>query len=171
MDATISAVLGVLAGGALGGLAVRLARASAERAAAARAADEAAGLRARLEERTAHAARLDDALAERARAVEAFRAEAAAARESLAQFLEKRPGMTLAGVGDSLRFMEPSLLNRYLRGEIIPAILLGLLFYTSLFIVRSFMEVAEMSLRHGIPLACHTVQKISPCNKDCLYIC
>lgn len=44
------------------------------------------------------------------------------------------------------------LLNRYLRGEIVPAILLGLLFYTSLFIVRAFLEVAEMSLRHGIPL-------------------
>ncbi len=92
MDATISAVLGVLAGGALGGLAVRLARASAERAAAARAADEAAGLRARLEERTAHAARLDDALAERARAVEAFRAEAAAARESLARLAAELDG-------------------------------------------------------------------------------
>lgn len=38
------------------------------------------------------------------------------AREALAQFLEKRPGMTLAGAGDSLRFMEPSLLTRYLRG-------------------------------------------------------
>jgi adenylate cyclase len=38
------------------------------------------------------------------------------AREALAQFLEKRPGMTLAGAADSLRFMEPSLLTRYLRG-------------------------------------------------------
>ncbi len=44
------------------------------------------------------------------------------------------------------------LLNRYLRGEVVPAILVGLFFYTSLFIIRAFLEVAELSLRHGIPL-------------------
>jgi LPS export ABC transporter permease LptG len=44
------------------------------------------------------------------------------------------------------------LLNRYLRGEIMPAVLLGLLLYTSLFLVRAFLEVSELSLRHGIPL-------------------
>lgn len=92
MDTTISAVLAFLAGGALGGLLVRLARARAEREAAARAAEEAAGLRARLEERTAHAARLDEALAERGRAVEAFREEAAAARESLAKLAAELEG-------------------------------------------------------------------------------
>ena len=46
----------------------------------------------------------------------AHQGDIAGAREALAQFLEKRPGMTLAGAGDSLRFMEPSLLTRYLRG-------------------------------------------------------
>jgi len=40
----------------------------------------------------------------------------AAARSSLAHFVEMRPGMTLRGIGDSLRFMEAGLLARYLDG-------------------------------------------------------
>jgi LPS export ABC transporter permease LptF/LPS export ABC transporter permease LptG len=43
------------------------------------------------------------------------------------------------------------LLSRYIAGEINPSILLGILFYSSLFLIRSFFEVAELSLRHGIP--------------------
>ena len=39
-----------------------------------------------------------------------------AARDSLARFLENHPWVTLAWVGDSLRFMEPTLLGKYLRG-------------------------------------------------------
>jgi adenylate cyclase len=46
----------------------------------------------------------------------AHQGDIAGAQEALAQFLEKRPGMSLAGAGDSLRFMEPALLTRYLRG-------------------------------------------------------
>lgn len=40
----------------------------------------------------------------------------AAARDSLQKFLKFRPGMTVSAVGDSLRFMYPSLLARYLEG-------------------------------------------------------
>ncbi len=39
-----------------------------------------------------------------------------AARGSLARFLDNHPWVTLAWVGDSLRFMEPTLLGKYLRG-------------------------------------------------------
>lgn len=46
----------------------------------------------------------------------AHHGDTAAARESLERFLEARPGMTLVSVGDSLRFMEPALLSKYLRG-------------------------------------------------------
>jgi adenylate cyclase len=38
------------------------------------------------------------------------------AREALAAFMESRPGLTLAGVRAALRFMEPSLLDRYVEG-------------------------------------------------------
>ena len=43
------------------------------------------------------------------------------------------------------------LLSRYIASDAIPAILLGLLFYSSIFLIKSFFEVAELSLRHGIP--------------------
>jgi len=46
----------------------------------------------------------------------AHHGDTAAARASLEKFLEMHPGMTLISVGDSLRFMEPALLSRYLRG-------------------------------------------------------
>lgn len=46
----------------------------------------------------------------------AHHGDTAAARDALERFMAARPGMTLAAVGDSLRFMEPSLLSRYLRG-------------------------------------------------------
>ena len=46
----------------------------------------------------------------------AHHGDTAAARASLEKFLEMHPGMTLISVGDSLRFMEPALLSKYLRG-------------------------------------------------------
>lgn len=46
----------------------------------------------------------------------AHHGDLAAARAALEQFLAVRPGMTLDGIGNSLRFMEPGLLSRYLRG-------------------------------------------------------
>jgi adenylate cyclase len=46
----------------------------------------------------------------------AHHGDTAAARDSLERFLAVRPGMTLVAVGDSLRFMEPNLLSKYLRG-------------------------------------------------------
>jgi|GEM_PF-1242040 len=48
-------------------------------------------------------------------------------------------------------FSEMRLLSRYIASDAIPAILLGLLFYSSIFLIKSFFEVAELSLRHGIP--------------------
>jgi TolB-like protein/Flp pilus assembly protein TadD len=42
--------------------------------------------------------------------------ELAAASDALQKYLRFRPGITLNAVGDSLRFMYPSLLSRYLRG-------------------------------------------------------
>jgi tetratricopeptide (TPR) repeat protein len=42
--------------------------------------------------------------------------DTAAAGDALQKFLRFRPGMTLAGIGDSLRFMYPSLLSRYMQG-------------------------------------------------------
>jgi len=39
-----------------------------------------------------------------------------AAREALRLFLHQHPGVTLQWVGDTLRFMEPTLLGKYLRG-------------------------------------------------------
>jgi tetratricopeptide (TPR) repeat protein len=42
--------------------------------------------------------------------------ETAAAADALEKFLRFRPGMTVQQVGDSLRFMYPSLLARYLQG-------------------------------------------------------
>jgi adenylate cyclase len=46
----------------------------------------------------------------------AHHGDTAAARDALERFLAVRPDMTLNAVGDSLRFMEPGLLSRYLRG-------------------------------------------------------
>lgn len=46
----------------------------------------------------------------------AHHGDTAAARDALERFLAVRPGMTLVAVGDSLRFMEPNLLSKYLRG-------------------------------------------------------
>jgi adenylate cyclase len=46
----------------------------------------------------------------------AHHGDTAAARDALENFLAARPGMNLAAVGDSLRFMEPALLSKYLRG-------------------------------------------------------
>jgi tetratricopeptide (TPR) repeat protein len=46
----------------------------------------------------------------------AHHGDLAAARDALDKFLELRPAMTLASLGDSLRFMEPGLLSAYLRG-------------------------------------------------------
>lgn len=46
----------------------------------------------------------------------AHQGDTAAARAALERFLETHPGMTLISVGDSLRFMEPALLSKYLRG-------------------------------------------------------
>jgi hypothetical protein len=40
----------------------------------------------------------------------------AEAGEALAAFMQSRPGLTLAGVRMALRFMEPSLLDRYVDG-------------------------------------------------------
>lgn len=40
----------------------------------------------------------------------------AAASDALNRFKQDRPGVTLASIGDGLRFMYPSLLSRYLRG-------------------------------------------------------
>jgi len=40
----------------------------------------------------------------------------AAASDALQRFIGKRSGISLASVADGLRFMEPALLNRYLRG-------------------------------------------------------
>jgi adenylate cyclase len=39
-----------------------------------------------------------------------------AARDALAQYAALRPGYTLTAVSDSLRFMEPALLSKYIRG-------------------------------------------------------
>ena len=47
---------------------------------------------------------------------QAHQGDSVAAAASLARFLEKRPGVTLAGIGEGLRFMEPGLLTRYLQG-------------------------------------------------------
>jgi adenylate cyclase len=46
----------------------------------------------------------------------AHHGDTAAARDALEKFLAVRPDMTLNAVGDSLRFMEPALLSKYLRG-------------------------------------------------------
>lgn len=46
----------------------------------------------------------------------AHHGDTAAARDALERFSTARPGMTLTAVGDSLRFMEPALLSKYLRG-------------------------------------------------------
>ncbi len=46
----------------------------------------------------------------------AHHGDTAAARAALEKFLEMHPGMNLISVGDSLRFMEPALLSKYLRG-------------------------------------------------------
>jgi len=46
----------------------------------------------------------------------AHHGDTASARAALEKFLEMHPGMNLISVGDSLRFMEPALLSKYLRG-------------------------------------------------------
>lgn len=46
----------------------------------------------------------------------AHHGDTAAASAALEKFLEMHPGMNLISVGDSLRFMEPALLSKYLRG-------------------------------------------------------
>lgn len=43
------------------------------------------------------------------------------------------------------------LIKRYFNKEFIPSILFGLFFYTSLFLITSFIEIAELSLKNGIP--------------------
>ena len=42
--------------------------------------------------------------------------ELAAAGDALERFLYLRPATTLRAMGDTMRFMEPALLSRYLRG-------------------------------------------------------
>lgn len=42
------------------------------------------------------------------------------------------------------------LIKRYFNKEFVPSILFGLFFYTSLFLVTSFIEIAELSLKNGI---------------------
>ncbi len=44
------------------------------------------------------------------------------------------------------------LLTKYFYKEFYPSIFFGLLFFTSLFIISSFFEIAELSLKNGIPL-------------------
>jgi tetratricopeptide (TPR) repeat protein len=46
----------------------------------------------------------------------AHHGDPAAARDALERFLANHPGVSLTSVGDSLRFMEPALLSKYLRG-------------------------------------------------------
>jgi tetratricopeptide (TPR) repeat protein len=47
---------------------------------------------------------------------QAHQGDIAAASEALAQFRKSHSNVTLAGIGDGLRFMYPSLLSRYLQG-------------------------------------------------------
>ena len=46
----------------------------------------------------------------------AHHGDTAAARDALERFLASHPHVSLTSVGDSLRFMEPALLSKYLRG-------------------------------------------------------
>lgn len=43
------------------------------------------------------------------------------------------------------------LLRSYFNAEFIPSIFFGLFFYTTLFLITSFIEIAELSLKNGIP--------------------
>lgn len=43
------------------------------------------------------------------------------------------------------------IINKYFLREFLPSIFFGLLFYTSFFVITSFIEITELSLKNGIP--------------------